>query len=81
MPIVGKPTKPKPPYWAYRAKYKLRDCECGSRQSEGDIYTVYVGANYSFWVVKCRCCGRIIRGDSQEEATKNWNGGDLNPTT
>ena len=79
MPIVGRPTPPKPPYWAFRAKYKLRDCPCGGRQDDGDVYTIYVGANYSFWVVKCRCCGRIIRGNTQEEATRNWNGGDCDP--
>lgn len=77
MPIVGRPQPPKPPYWAYRARYKLRDCECGGKQDNGDMHTLFVGGKVVFWAVKCRRCGKVVRGETQEDATRKWNGGDI----
>ena len=74
MPIVGRPETARPPYWTNRALYRLRDCECGGKQDDGNVYTIFVGSNNSFWAIKCRLCGKVSRGRTQEEVTKVWNG-------
>lgn len=76
MGIVGGTYKP-PNYWTGKPRWPLKDCECGATQTNHDVYTIFVGSNIGFWVIKCRNCGKIVRGQTQKEATDKWNGDDI----
>lgn len=78
MPIVGRPETARPPYWMNRALYRLRDCECGGKQDDGNVYTIFVGSNDPHWVIRCRLCRKIARGATQKDATEAWNGDERN---
>lgn len=80
MGIVGSDVYKNRPFWLNKPRYPLRDCSCGATQAEHDVYTIYVGPGHlpGFWVVKCRQCGKIVKGVTQEEATELWNGGEDN---
>lgn len=78
MGIVGQ-NRPNRPFWTNEPLYDLNDCGCGASQYPNrDVYTVYVGPGQGrgFWVVKCRLCGRTVKGKTQAFATEKWNRGD-----
>ena len=70
MAIVGR-EKPRP-FWTNKPLYPLKDCRCGATQKDHDVYTIYVGVDRGFWVVKCGRCGYMVCGDTQKEATRRF---------